>query len=253
MRTTAPRSAVIALVGLWLLLVVGATSFAQAEPPSADQIAAGRVVYEANCVACHHADGAGLPGVFPPLAGNANVLDAEYVTGVILNGKTGEITINGTTYNGVMPPFTALSEEQVTSVIAFVQYGLNAQPGTTTTLVAGGEAVADGDSGSLTKTLIYAIAGLVVLAAVAIVLGPMAIARRADGGTFSTSVVWVKTAAVVLFFVVFTVMLPSMVLKWSVLSSVPSLMRDLIGSGVWFVALAAGFFLLRRAQQRRVL
>ena len=39
----------------------------------------GAQVYAANCVACHQATGAGLPGVFPPLAGSEWVLAADKV------------------------------------------------------------------------------------------------------------------------------------------------------------------------------
>lgn len=38
--------------------------------------AVGEGVYTANCAGCHQADGQGLPGVFPPLAGHAAELRA---------------------------------------------------------------------------------------------------------------------------------------------------------------------------------
>ncbi|TEA77544.1 c-type cytochrome [Allopusillimonas ginsengisoli] len=66
----------------------------------------GGQLYTAHCVACHQATGAGLPGVFPPLA------DSEWVIGkpetlvqIILHGITGELTVNGNKYNGMMPAF----------------------------------------------------------------------------------------------------------------------------------------------------
>ncbi|WP_350636938.1 cytochrome c, partial [Pseudoalteromonas sp. GW168-MNA-CIBAN-0100] len=33
-----------------------------------EQIRFGQRVYEANCMACHQANGEGIPGAFPPLA-----------------------------------------------------------------------------------------------------------------------------------------------------------------------------------------
>lgn len=66
----------------------------------------GGKLYTANCLACHQATGAGLPGVFPPLAGS------EWVNGepavlvqILLHGVTGELTVDGTSYNGQMPAF----------------------------------------------------------------------------------------------------------------------------------------------------
>jgi mono/diheme cytochrome c family protein len=38
-------------------------------------MAAGKGIYEANCGACHQANGKGLPGAFPPLA------DSDYLQG----------------------------------------------------------------------------------------------------------------------------------------------------------------------------
>jgi mono/diheme cytochrome c family protein len=38
-----------------------------------DTAAAGQKIYAANCSACHGANGAGVPGAFPPLAGNPMV------------------------------------------------------------------------------------------------------------------------------------------------------------------------------------
>lgn len=66
----------------------------------------GAQLYTVHCIACHQASGAGVPGVFPPVAGS------EWVTGkpevlaqIILHGITGELTVLGNTYNGAMPHF----------------------------------------------------------------------------------------------------------------------------------------------------
>ena len=48
----------------------------------------GAAVYASRCVACHQASGAGLPGVFPPLAGNGVVVapDPANILKVVLGG-----------------------------------------------------------------------------------------------------------------------------------------------------------------------
>ena len=53
-------------------------------------VARGEKVYQANCAACHQANGKGLPGAFPALSGSAiatGPIDAHI--NVILNGKPG--------------------------------------------------------------------------------------------------------------------------------------------------------------------
>ena len=40
----------------------------------AAQVAEGKKVFEVTCMACHQADGKGLPGAFPPLAGSDYLL-----------------------------------------------------------------------------------------------------------------------------------------------------------------------------------
>lgn len=57
---------------------------------AAELIARGETVYQANCAACHQADGKGLPGVFPAISGAkiaSGPIDAHI--NVILNGRPG--------------------------------------------------------------------------------------------------------------------------------------------------------------------
>lgn len=81
----------------------------------------GEGVYTANCAGCHQATGAGLPGAFPPLAGNANLSDVKHVTTVIHQGLKGEIEAKGQKYNGQMPPFAQLSDDDVAAVATYVR------------------------------------------------------------------------------------------------------------------------------------
>jgi cytochrome c oxidase subunit 2 len=55
-----------------------------------DLVARGEQVYQANCAACHQADGKGLPGVFPAISGSpvATGPIADHI-GVVMNGKPG--------------------------------------------------------------------------------------------------------------------------------------------------------------------
>ncbi|RFC45546.1 MAG: nitrite reductase (NO-forming) [Verrucomicrobia bacterium] len=88
-----------------------------------DQMELGKTVYMQLCVACHQPTGAGLPPVFPP------VIQTEYVSGsperfaaMILKGVMGPITVNGMTYNNMMPPQEALlTDEKIAAAITYVR------------------------------------------------------------------------------------------------------------------------------------
>ena len=76
----------------------------------------------AVCAGCHQQNGQGIPGAFPPLAGHAPTLYAaeggpEFLVNVLLYGLQGEITVNGATYNGLMPAWQQLSNEEIAAVL----------------------------------------------------------------------------------------------------------------------------------------
>ena len=62
---------------------------------------------------------------------------------------------------------------------------------------------------------------------------------------------YVLGIGIAVYFLVATVWLPSFVLKLSFVASAPSVVRDLVGAGVWFLFLAAGLVGLRLAQRGR--
>jgi nitrite reductase (NO-forming) len=96
---------------------------------TAERILFGERVYEANCLACHQAEGEGIPIAFPPLAG-ADFLNADRdrAIGVVLSGLDGAITVNGALFDGVMPAMQ-LSDEDVANVLTYVysQWGNSGQ------------------------------------------------------------------------------------------------------------------------------
>ncbi|MCB9426497.1 MAG: c-type cytochrome [Flavobacteriales bacterium] len=84
------------------------------------RMALGKEKYAQTCFACHQAEGQGVPGAFPPLA-KSDYLNADVARAIdiVLNGKSGEITVNGTTYNSVMTAQN-LSDEEVLNVLTYV-------------------------------------------------------------------------------------------------------------------------------------
>lgn len=79
----------------------------------------GEDVYKKTCVACHQLNGEGIPNAFPPLAKSDFLINRTEVIRQVLHGKTGEMIVNGITYNGSMPP-QVLSDEEIARVLTYV-------------------------------------------------------------------------------------------------------------------------------------
>lgn len=82
----------------------------------------GKDVYDAVCLACHMADGSGVPGMHPPLSETDWVTgDKERLIEIVLNGMSGEIEVKGETYNSIMPPNSHLTDKQIADVLTYIR------------------------------------------------------------------------------------------------------------------------------------
>jgi nitrite reductase (NO-forming) len=89
-------------------------------PTKEQQIAAGKALYNGTCSVCHQPNGDGLPDVFPPLAGSDYLMkDKERAIGVVLNGLSGKVTVNGKDFNSVMPPMSQLSNDEIANILTY--------------------------------------------------------------------------------------------------------------------------------------
>jgi ubiquinol-cytochrome c reductase cytochrome b subunit len=91
-----------------------------AAPAAAGQ---GASIYSANCAGCHGATGTGTPGTFPPLAQNPDVTgNPDAIIKIVVNGKSGPLTVKGSTYNSQMPAWKGnLSNAQIAQVITYIR------------------------------------------------------------------------------------------------------------------------------------
>jgi mono/diheme cytochrome c family protein len=91
-------------------------------PAALDPVALGKRVYN-HCAPCHQRDGAGVAGVYPPLAGSAVLLGPPQVpAAIVLHGLEGPWQAGGRSYNNAMPGWEAkLSDEQVAAVLTFAR------------------------------------------------------------------------------------------------------------------------------------
>jgi len=90
------------------------------EDPILQQINNGKVVYNKNCAACHQINGAGMPGVFPPLA-KSDYLNADVNRAIkqVLVGSLNPLATKGKKYAIAMPK-QALNDQQIADVLSYV-------------------------------------------------------------------------------------------------------------------------------------
>lgn len=100
-----------------------ASAEASSAPEANGGSGAGATVYSTNCSSCHQADGKGLAGAFPPLAGNPVVTgDPKDLVHIVKYGLTGKVSVAGHDFNGVMPPWgSQLSDTQVADVVTYIR------------------------------------------------------------------------------------------------------------------------------------
>ena len=105
----------------------------------------GAKVFGANCASCHQANGQGLAGQYPPLAGSPWVNGPnKRVVMIVLKGLQGEI--HGKSYSGSMAAWgTTLNNKRIAGVLSYVRssWGNNAPEITPEQVAAIREATAD--------------------------------------------------------------------------------------------------------------
>jgi mono/diheme cytochrome c family protein len=107
----------------------------------------GASVYSSRCAACHQANGQGLPGAFPPLAGSEYVMgEAERVVRIVLHGLSGPVTVKGQVYNGAMPAWAdQLTDVEIAAVLSYERSSFgNAAPAIPAEVVAAARAATAG-------------------------------------------------------------------------------------------------------------
>jgi glucose/arabinose dehydrogenase/mono/diheme cytochrome c family protein len=115
------RSILIALVSLALAVLVFRWQKASAAAAELRASAArGGPVYAQKCQVCHQANGTGVAGVFPPLAGSDFLVkERERSIKALCEGIAGKITVNGAIYDGQMPA-QALDDQSVADVLNYI-------------------------------------------------------------------------------------------------------------------------------------
>lgn len=210
-----------------------------------EQLRLGATVYAQICASCHQAGGVGLEGPFPPLIDNDNVDDATYVESVITNGRQGEIIVNGVTYDGVMPSFSTLSDDDTLAVIAFIQNDFAAPTVSDVAAVGPAAGTKLPPLSNMTYVLAFAMtAGLIVL-----VLAPRVLSEndRLDTPWLDA---WLKAAVIVSGAIILTVIIPDWAVKNSTVTSLSRFAQDLIGVSLWLLGMVVVLWSLWYAHRR---
>ena len=124
-------------VFICLSIVVLAGSFAAFTPAQKfdlkASVARGKDIYTAQCLTCHLEQGEGIEGVYPPVAKSDYLMgDKKRSIEQMLKGLTGEIKVNGKTYDGVMNGFDALSDAEISDVLNYVRNSFGNKGGAVT-------------------------------------------------------------------------------------------------------------------------
>lgn len=83
--------------------------------------AVGEQLYTSHCSNCHQKSGEGLGLLYPPLS-KSDYMDEniEEVICLIKYGKSGELVVNGKTYNQPMPGVATLTDLEIAEIATYV-------------------------------------------------------------------------------------------------------------------------------------
>jgi len=112
----------IALATIFMLTVVSFFSFKQTQKFDLKaSIVRGKDIYSAQCITCHLEQGEGIETVYPPLAKSDYMMaDKKRSIEQVLYGASGEMKVNGVTYDGVMNAIV-LNDQEVSDVLNYVR------------------------------------------------------------------------------------------------------------------------------------
>jgi aldose sugar dehydrogenase len=86
------------------------------------ELEAGAKLYIQHCLTCHGPEGKGSSDLIPPLS------QTDWVTGdkgrlirIMLLGLSGQIVVNGNTFNQEMPAYNHLSDKEISDILTFIR------------------------------------------------------------------------------------------------------------------------------------
>jgi mono/diheme cytochrome c family protein len=109
----------------WLLAGCATSSEALAQTPEAapPPVALdGQALYRRHCLACHQADGGGVPNMQPPILDSAWVKGAPQPLALfVMTGGFNSASRKDSDVGNVMPAFPQLSNEELAALLTYVR------------------------------------------------------------------------------------------------------------------------------------
>ena len=106
---------------LLVLFFFGVTGVMAQAPALKASIEKGKSVFEQQCLACHQADGSGVPHLNPPLIKTSFVLgDKKKLIGIVLKGLDG-VEVEGESYSNPMPSLDFMSDDEIANVLTYIR------------------------------------------------------------------------------------------------------------------------------------
>lgn len=133
MRRDCSQTSLRWVAGATLGALLAAAALADGEPRFAD----GAAAFQANCAVCHRANGAGTPGLAPPVTEYpprflATPEGRRQLAMTVLFGMYGDIVVGERHYNFKMPEFTRLDDATLAATLNFVAFDLGHAPASAT-------------------------------------------------------------------------------------------------------------------------
>lgn len=81
----------------------------------------GKKLYQVHCANCHQKNGEGLARLYPPLVGSDYLLaDLPRAACIVKYGQDGPITVNGKSYDQMMPGVESLAPLEVAEILTYI-------------------------------------------------------------------------------------------------------------------------------------
>ena len=88
----------------------------------ADEPAPGQLLYNKHCLACHQADGGGVPNMQPAIAGGTWVKgDARALALFVMSGGFDSASRKDSDVGNVMPPFRQLADADLAAILTYIR------------------------------------------------------------------------------------------------------------------------------------
>jgi len=90
---------------------------------SAQNMQKGKKIYEQKCLACHQADGGGVPNMNAPLDGASNVVgkDIARLVRIIRYGYNEPVALDGFYYSNAMTASPDLKDNEIADLLTYIR------------------------------------------------------------------------------------------------------------------------------------